>query len=317
MRDLTLIHTFYTGDAELALKTADLIAQFGRVNHYNAVVACPPETPYKSDIVRIYEDQFKEVEYLPIAHGVNGHPQAANMTFAQVANHMTNKGVPWYFFEGDCCPLHDRWLEDIAYEYWRARMSGSMVLGEKIEANHLYPNMCKVLIGSAVYPEDILADQPNVFTSPLIRGLEGYTRYYVARGVKPQNFDVYITNELWKYAADTKLMQTVNKVGGFELDGETIRFQPRFPTYKLEPVVRKEAAVFHGCIDGSIHEAVKKLRGLVPQEKDQEPEKEPSDPWDNVDWNKQNATIAREMSEATGKNVLPMHVGRMRKRRSK
>ncbi len=190
--------------------------------------------------------------FVPDSECEIGWPQSANHLWARTVRHLQHSGnkEPWYWFEADNTPIREDWLDAVEIEYNQAakpflgavqptrmldRKTGEFV---KVDGEHV--------IGTCVYPADF----------PKRSLLWSYTRIDDGPDVEP--FDVYLRHEIRPQTAVSKLIHNNWRTKNYEIDSDGRIYCDPIDDLSVYGPVPTNAAVVHGCKDGSLIEALQK-----------------------------------------------------------
>lgn len=181
---------------------------------------------------------FHNVDTLPDAEGIKGHPEGPNSMMRQAIWHMQMANLgPWMYCEPDCIPLESDTFDVWEREY---RAYGKPFMGEFRPAHDVTPDY---LSGNMMLPKDALLAAPMLARRGLSRD-----------GVELA-FDIVAASQTLPLAHLTKLLHQVPKTesGG----GAT------FPDQASLARIRPGAVFFHPCKDGSLCERLREKSGEV------------------------------------------------------
>jgi hypothetical protein len=241
-------------DLNLATKLAGHIALLGNLARHRLLVV---GTLMTKDEAGVLKDQlapsFAGADlFIPDSECELGWPQSANHLWARTVRHLQRTGnqEPWYWFEADNTPIREDWLDAVETEYNQAakpflgavqptrmldRNTGEFV---KVDGEHV--------IGTCVYPAD--------FSKRSL--LWSYTRIDDGPNVEP--FDVYLRHEMRPQTAVSKLIHNNWRTKNYEIDSDGRIYCDPIDDLSVYGPVPTNAAVVHGCKDGSLIEALQK-----------------------------------------------------------
>jgi hypothetical protein len=241
-------------DLKLASKLAGHLALLGNLARHRLLVV---GTLMTKDEAGVLKDQlapsFAGVDlFVPDSECELGWPQSANHLWARTVRHLQRTGNqdPWYWFEADNTPIREDWLDAVETEYNQAakpflgavqptrmldRNTGEFV---KVDGEHV--------IGTCVYPAD--------FSRRSL--LWSYTRIDAAPDVEP--FDVYLRHEMRPNTAVSQLIHNNWRTKNYEIDADGRIYCDPIDDLSVYGPVPTNAAVVHGCKDGSLIEALQK-----------------------------------------------------------
>jgi len=241
-------------DLNLATKLAGHIALLGNLARHRLLVV---GTLMTKDEAGVLKDQlapsFAATDlFIPDSECELGWPQSANHLWARTVRHLQRTGNqdPWYWFEADNTPIREDWLDAVETEYNQA---GKPFLGAVQPTRMLDRNtgeFVKVdgehVIGTCVYPADF----------PKRSLLWSYTRIDDGPNVEP--FDVYLRHEMRPQTAVSKLIHNNWRTKNYEIDADGRIYCDPIDDLSVYGPVPTNAAVVHGCKDGSLIEALQK-----------------------------------------------------------
>jgi len=241
-------------DLKLATKLAGHLALLGNLARHRLLVV---GTMLTKDEAGVLKDQlapsFAGADlFIPDSECELGWPQSANHLWARTVRHLQRTGnqEPWYWFEADNTPIREDWLDAVETEYNQAakpflgavqptrmldRNTGEFV---KVDGEHV--------IGTCVYPAD--------FSKRSL--LWSYTRIDDGPNVEP--FDVYLRHEMRPQTAVSKLIHNNWRTKNYEIDADGRIYCDPIDDLSVYGPVPTNAAVVHGCKDGSLIEALQK-----------------------------------------------------------
>jgi len=241
-------------DLKLASKLAGHMALLGNLARHRLLVV---GTMLTKDEAGVLKDQlapsFAGADlFVPDSECELGWPQSANHLWARTVRHLQRTGNkdPFYWFEADNTPIREDWLDAVETEYNQAakpflgavqptrmldRNTGEFV---KVDGEHV--------IGTCVYPAD--------FSRRSL--LWSYTRIDAAPDVEP--FDVYLRHEMRPNTAVSQLIHNNWRTKNYEIDGDGRIYCDPIDDLSVYGPVPTNAAVVHGCKDGSLIEALQK-----------------------------------------------------------
>jgi hypothetical protein len=241
-------------DLNLATKLAGHLALLGNLERHRLLMVGAYNT--FADAAALKEQLaplFASAElYVPESECEIGWPQSANHLWARTVRHLQRTGnqEPWYWFEADNTPIREDWLDAVETEYNQAakpflgavqptrmldRNTGEFV---KVDGEHV--------IGTCVYPAD--------FSKRSL--LWSYTRIDAAPDVEP--FDVYLRHEMRPNTAVSQLIHNNWRTKNYEIDSDGRIYCDPIDDLSVYGPVPTNAAVVHGCKDGSLIEALQK-----------------------------------------------------------
>lgn len=234
--------SFCDSDRDMALELARHIECLGGCRKHRAIIFHPNGVDSRS-IEDCLRGVFEAVEVVSYPPRLKGWPDGPNQAFFTAAELMHRKypKEEWLWFEADCVPTRQSWLDDIAGEH---RFCGQPILGAlattfdgsgKVVGEHV--------TGVAVYPGNLLE------RCPPLRSIVTTTEHYRKSGGLPPAFDVYLAPYTLPLCAKTQTIRHYWKAFDFAeaLDGQ-IRCKFQQP-HGASNVVDMDAALIHGCKD--------------------------------------------------------------------
>jgi hypothetical protein len=265
-----------SADAALTPDFSAVLRHFGPYSGHEAlVVVRPSDQSHGEKLWKSLDGLFDKCELHVFSQdGPIGWPKGPNFYWGTTCHHLQfergNK-LPWLWMELDSTPLRKGWLDDIETEYNMAKMPflGVLETTHATDAEGNRKEMGRHLVGVAVYPPNI-GDYSTLCS-------------YAAR--MDMAFDVLCQWELVPRSHNSKLFQhgfrtqSYRRNAGGLFQGED---NNNFPNgIRFDAEIRPDAALFHGCDDGSLARAVLKekeqhssfnksepLAGSVMSEKD-------------------------------------------------
>lgn len=251
-REMNLIFTYHSGDYELAVESAKSITAMGVNIRHKAYVCAIENTPKIGEITEELKKSFPEVERIVAQDGFDGWPLGPNQMFSDVSSAMYSTNVPFLFWEPDCVPMRSGWMDELDAEYHKK----PAILGHKYQGGMASngKNIYEMIVGSAVYPSNFLDFCPSA------RSLNNYNMAYRSAGIIPEPWDVRCRYNFMAIGRDCHLLRTYWKSCNYQWQDGKIVFFANDPEAQAvqgvtcpERVVSMEAAVVHGCKDGSLH----------------------------------------------------------------
>lgn len=261
-------------DAKQAVTVSKWIVDLGGIPHHRAVIAHAP-TVDRADIDAAFNNISKATGNVEVwnlaAVEEHGWPISPNMMWMETVKRIAGpvKDAPhpgWYFFEPDCLPMREGWLDELDREY-RLVYRGTPYMGVKWptikgrpETGELYQDGFH-MAGTGIYPIDLPRHTQLWHQAPVQHDYDD--RGTIIRRALP--WDVYMQWDIVPRMHHTNLIQhnwcTVNyrEVGG-EIVCDMVAGKERMATNKpLSP----RACVLHGCKDASLMAlAYNKLKGV-------------------------------------------------------
>jgi hypothetical protein len=219
---------------------------------HKATVCTKNDTSGVSDIIHELKKSFPEVDHLTAQDGFDGWPLGPNQMFADVAAAMYSTKAPFYFWEPDCVPMKEAWVDDLDAEYHK----NVGILGHLYEGGMATngKNIYKMIVGSAVYPPNFLEFCPSA------QSLSTYNLAYKNAGSIPEPWDVRCRWNFMAIGRDTPLIRTYWKSVNYQWKDGKIVFFAEDPEAQAvqgvtcpDRVISSQAVVIHGCKDGSLH----------------------------------------------------------------
>jgi hypothetical protein len=241
-------------DLKLATKLAGHMALLGNLGRHKLLVVGAYNT--KEEATALKEQLaplFLSADlFVPDSECEIGWPQSANHLWARTVRYLqsTANKDPWYWFEADNTPIREDWLDAVETEYNQCgkpflgaiqvtrmldRRTGEFV---KVDGEHV--------IGTCVYPGDFPKRSP----------LWSYVRIDDGPNVEP--FDVYLRHEMRPQTAVSKLIHNNWRTKNYEIDGDGRIYCDPIDDKSVYGPVPADAAVVHGCKDGTLIEALQK-----------------------------------------------------------
>jgi len=249
---MNIVFAYHNGDADLAMESAKAITAMGINMRHKATVCTKNDTSGVSDIIHELKKSFPEVDHLTAQDGFDGWPLGPNQMFADVAAAMYSTKAPFYFWEPDCVPMKEGWVDDLDAEYHK----NVGILGHLYEGGMATngKNIYKMIVGSAVYPPNFLEFCPSA------QSLSNYNLAYKNAGSIPEPWDVRCRWNFMAIGRDTPLIRTYWKSVNYQWkDGKIVFFAEDAEAQAVQGVtcpdrvISSQAVVIHGCKDGSLH----------------------------------------------------------------
>lgn len=249
---MNIVLGYHEGDLGLALESAKAITAMGINLRHKASVITHPNTSGLGMVVEELKKSFKEVDYIVAQAGFSGWPLGPNQMFLDAAVHCYQTQEPWYFWEPDCVPMKQGWVDDLEAEY----MKKPAIIGDMFEGGMATngKNIYKMIVGSAVYPNNFLD------YCPAARSLGEYNMAYRSAGTVPEPWDVRCRHNFLAIGRDTPLIRTYWKSVNYQWkDGKIVFFAECPDAQAVQNVtcpnrfISSQAVVIHGCKDGSLH----------------------------------------------------------------
>jgi hypothetical protein len=249
---MNIVFTYHNGDAELAMESAKAITAMGLNMRHKAYVCTKQGTKDCNAIIQELKKSFQEVDQMFVQDGFDGWPLGPNQMFADAAAAMYATGVPFYFWEPDCVPMKEGWVDDLDTQYHK-RLG---IMGHKYEGGMASngKNIYKMIVGSAVYPPNFLDFCPSA------QSLSTYNLAYKNAGTIPEPWDVRCRWDFMAIGYNTPLIRTYWKSVNYQWKDGKIVFYAEDPEAQAvqgvtcpDRIISSQAVVIHGCKDGSLH----------------------------------------------------------------
>jgi hypothetical protein len=249
---MNIVFAYHNGDAELAMESAKAITAMGLNMRHKAYVCTKQGTKDCNAIIQELKKSFQEVDQMFVQDGFDGWPLGPNQMFADAAAAMYATGVPFYFWEPDCVPMKEGWVDDLDTEYHK-RLG---IMGHKYEGGMASngKNIYKMIVGSAVYPPNFLDFCPSA------QSLSTYNLAYKNAGTIPEPWDVRCRWDFMAIGYNTPLIRTYWKSVNYQWKDGKIVFYAEDPEAQAvqgvtcpDRIISSQAVVIHGCKDGSLH----------------------------------------------------------------
>jgi hypothetical protein len=249
---MNIVFAYHNGDVDLAMESAKAITAMGLNIRHKAYVCTRQNTKDCHAITQELKKSFPEVDQLIVQDGFEGWPLGPNQMFSDVAAAMYPTGVPFYFWEPDCVPMKEGWVDDLDAEYHRkVGIMGHLYEGGMASNGK---NIYKMIVGSAVYPPNFLDFCPSA------QSLSTYNMAYKSAGSIPEPWDVRCRWNFLAIGRDTPLIRTYWKSVNYQWKDGKIVFYAADPEAQgvqevtcPDRVISSQAVVIHGCKDGSLH----------------------------------------------------------------
>ena len=250
---MNIVFSYHGGDAELAMESAKAIAAQGMNMRHKATICATNGTPLISQITKKLEEVFPSVNRIIAQEGFDGWPLGPNQLFADSSNYCFGQDDPWMFWEPDCVPMVNNWVDLLDKEFAKDR---TKIMGCLLEGG-LAPSgktVHRLIVGSAVYPAKFL------YGCTVAANLFNYNLRYREAGSTPEPWDVRCRWEFLKYGRNTDLIKTYWKSCQYRTEGGAIVFSAENKDAEdvqcvtcPDKTVFPKAVVVHGCKDGSLH----------------------------------------------------------------
>ena len=253
---MNIVFAYHSGDCELALESAKAIVEQGSNIRHKATVCCTEGTPLLPQITEELKKAFPEVGRIVAQDGFNGWPLGPNQMFADASSYCYQYEDPWYFWEPDCVPMVEGWVDKLEEEFNKdkGKIMGCLIEGGVAPSGK---TMYRLIVGSAVYPSKFLNG------CAITANLYNYNIFFKDKNVVPEPWDVRCRWEYLKFGRDTPLIRAYWKSCNYQRKGESIVFFAENPEAQdvqevtcPDRTVSPEAVVVHGCNDGSLHRMI-------------------------------------------------------------
>jgi hypothetical protein len=249
---MNIVFAYHNGDADLAMESAKAITAMGLNMRHKAYVCTKQGTKDCNAIIQELKKSFQEVDQMFVQDGFDGWPLGPNQMFSDAAAAMYPTQVPFYFWEPDCVPMKEGWMDDLDTEYHKKiGIMGHLYEGGMASNGK---NIYKMIVGSAVYPPNFLDFCPSA------QSLSTYNLTYKNAGSIPEPWDVRCRWDFMKIGRDTPLIRTYWKSVNYQWKDGKIVFYAEDPEAQAvqgvtcpDRVISSQAVVIHGCKDGSLH----------------------------------------------------------------
>jgi hypothetical protein len=249
---MNIVFAYHNGDAELAMESAKAITAMGLNMRHKAYVCTKQGTKDCNAIIQELKKSFQEVDQMFVQDGFDGWPLGPNQMFADAAAAMYATGVPFYFWEPDCVPMKEGWVDDLDTEYHKKiGIMGHLYEGGMASNGK---NIYKMIVGSAVYPPNFLDFCPSA------QSLSTYNLAYKNAGTIPEPWDVRCRWDFMAIGYNTPLIRTYWKSVNYQWKDGKIVFYAEDPEAQAvqgvtcpDRIISSQAVVIHGCKDGSLH----------------------------------------------------------------
>lgn len=252
---MNLAFVYNKKDAELALESAKAIAACGMNYNHKATVCCEEPTPHFVKIIETLKEAFPVVGRIVAQDGFEGWPLGPNQMFVDCSIYFYSSGELWFFWEPDCVPIKERWLDKLQEDYDKKPAIMGSVNKSGVCRNGKI--MYEFINGSAVYPANFLD------FCPLARNLHSYNLNYRALRAKPDPWDIYCRWEFLKIGRNTDLIRSYWKTKNYRkvedkiiFDGEDELASEALALNCPELTVDPQSVVVHGCKDATLHKLI-------------------------------------------------------------
>lgn len=253
---MNIVFTYHNGDCELAMESAKAIVAQGINLRHKATICCTNGTALVSEITEELKKVFPVVGRIAAQDSFDGWPLGPNQMFSDASNYCFQHEDPWMFWEPDCVPMRQNWVDTLEKEFLRepTKIMGSLIEGGTAPSGK---SVHRLIVGSAVYPAKFL------YGCTIAANLYNYNlRYRDAKAV-PEPWDVRCRWEFLKYGRNTKLIQACWKSCAYRPSGNGIIFSAcNADAEDIQSVtcpdktVNPDAIIIHGCKDGSLHRMI-------------------------------------------------------------
>jgi hypothetical protein len=256
-----------SADAALTPDFSAVLRHFGPYSGHEAlVVVRPSDQPHGEKLWKSLEGLFDKCELHVFSQdGPIGWPQGPNFYWGTTCHHLQferGNTLPWLWLELDSTPLRKGWLDEIETEYNMAKMPflGSLEVTYALNSKKERVDLGKHLVGVAVYPPNIGDHSTLVSFVPRMNSA----------------FDVVCQWEFVPKAHVSPLFQSgfrtqnYSRNSGGAYQGED---HNNFPCgIRFDAEIRPDAALFHGCDDGSLARVILKEKCIPFSDKTPESE---------------------------------------------
>jgi len=253
---MNIVFAYHSTDCELALESAKAIVAQGINMRHKATICCIEGTPLLPQITEELRKVFPEVGRIVAQDGFEGWPLGPNQMFADASSYCYRYEDPWYFWEPDCVPMVEGWVDKLEEEFKKQpnKIMGCLVEGGVAPSGK---TVYKLIVGSAIYPPKFLN------YCGLAANLYNYNMAYRQAGTIPEPWDVRCRWVFMNHGRNTDLIKAYWKSCNYQKRGEDIVFFAESPEAQdIQNVtcpdrkVDHKAIVIHGCKDGSLHRMV-------------------------------------------------------------
>ncbi len=236
--------------------SAKAIAACGMNMRHKATICATEDTALIPQITEELRKVFPEVNRITAQDGFNGWPLGPNQMFVDASTYCYRYQDPWYFWEPDCVPMVEGWIDKLEEEFNRQpnKIMGSLVNGGVATSGK---NVYQLLVGSAVYPAKFLD------YCGLAANLCNYNIAYRQAGTIPEPWDVRCRWVFMQNGRNTDFIKAYWKSCNYQYKGSDLVFFAEGPEAQEiqsvtcpDRVVDPRAIVVHGCKDGSLHRMV-------------------------------------------------------------
>jgi hypothetical protein len=250
---VNIVFTYHSGDAELAILSARAITAMGINIRHKATVCTASDTPFIFEITKELEKSFSEVGRIVAQDGFDGWPLGPNQMFVDASTYCYRYEDPWYFWEPDCVPMVNGWVDKLEEEFRKEphKIMGSLVNGGMAASGK---SVYQLIVGSAIYPAKILN------SCGLAANLCNYNSAYKQAGTTPEPWDVRCRWTFMENGRNTDLIKAYWRSCNYQYkDGDLVFFAECPEAQEIQSVtcpdrmVDPRALVVHGCKDGSLH----------------------------------------------------------------
>lgn len=253
---MNFVFAYHAGDCELAMESAKAITAMGINMRHKATVCATNDTPLIWEITKELEKSFPKVERIVAQDGFNGWPLGPNQMFVDASTYCYHYEEPWYFWEPDCVPLVEGWIDKLENEFNKHpnKIMGCLIEGGTAPSGK---NVYKLIVGSAVYPAKFLN------YCGLAANLYNYNIAYKDATVVPEPWDVRCRWVFMNNGRNTDLIKAYWRSCNYRYEGRSIVFSAENAEAEdiqsvtcPDKTVDSNAIVVHGCKDGSLHKMI-------------------------------------------------------------
>lgn len=271
---MNIVFAYHSGDCELALESAKAITANGNNMRHKATLCTTNDTALIHEVTEELKKSFPKVDRIVAQDGFNGWPLGPNQMFVDASTHCYQHEEPWYFWEPDCVPLVEGWVDKLENEFnkYPNKIMGCLIEGGTAPSGK---NVYKLIVGSAVYPAKFLN------YCGLAANLYNYNMAYKDVTVVPEPWDVRCRWVFMNNGRNTDLIKAYWRSCNYRYEGKSIVFSAEnAEAEEIQSVtcpdktVDSRAIVVHGCKDGSLH---KMIYGAAAIEQTPNPAVQPTD----------------------------------------
>ncbi len=264
MNTILLVIPYHQKDAVLAKQLINWMGELHPEGYLHpCMLACDAsvDRDTQSEIFKLAKPLFSSVELLriPVPLDRQGWIPGSNFMFEKVAQTVQEcVKLPWLWYEPDCVPLHEAWLDGLATYYY---VQPRRFMGTWVDSNQAgMPN--RYLEGCAVYDSRAYEGMKQFTASTTVGFPIGAAGYTVMRST-----NTHLMQHFW---GKPDLAPTFRETKG-EGDPENT-----IPMGYLKP----DCLSFHRCKDGTLIDILRQRRNSTPDKRrgPGRPRKEESEP---------------------------------------